>query len=51
VRDNGPGIAPDAQEAIFQEFVQLDNPERNRAKGSASAWPSCAASPTCCPTG
>ena len=33
VRDNGPGIAPDAQESIFQEFVQLDNPERNRAKG------------------
>ncbi|GEC95202.1 hypothetical protein ZRA01_12750 [Zoogloea ramigera] len=33
VRDNGPGIAPEAQEAIFQEFVQLDNPERNRAKG------------------
>lgn len=33
VRDNGPGITPDAQEAIFQEFVQLDNPERNRAKG------------------
>jgi signal transduction histidine kinase len=33
VRDNGPGISPDAQEAIFQEFVQLDNPERNRAKG------------------
>ncbi|HNI80781.1 MAG TPA: ATP-binding protein [Rhodocyclaceae bacterium] len=33
VRDNGPGIAPDAQEAIFHEFVQLDNPERNRAKG------------------
>jgi two-component system, sensor histidine kinase len=33
VRDNGPGIAPEAQETIFQEFVQLDNPERNRAKG------------------
>ncbi|MDD3354996.1 ATP-binding protein [Zoogloea sp.] len=33
VRDNGPGIAPEAQKAIFQEFVQLDNPERNRAKG------------------
>ena len=33
VRDNGPGIAPEAQDAIFQEFVQLDNPERNRAKG------------------
>jgi signal transduction histidine kinase/CheY-like chemotaxis protein len=33
VRDNGPGIALEAQETIFQEFVQLDNPERNRAKG------------------
>jgi len=33
VRDDGPGIAPEAQEAVFQEFVQLDNPERNRAKG------------------
>lgn len=33
VRDNGPGIAREAQDTIFQEFVQLDNPERNRAKG------------------
>ena len=33
VRDNGPGISADAQEMIFHEFVQLDNPERNRAKG------------------
>lgn len=33
VRDNGPGIAQEAQDTIFQEFVQLDNPERNRAKG------------------
>jgi two-component system, sensor histidine kinase len=33
VRDNGPGIAPEAQQTIFQEFVQLHNPERNRAKG------------------
>ncbi len=33
VRDNGPGIAAEEQEAIFHEFVQLDNPERNRAKG------------------
>ena len=33
VRDSGKGIAPDAQEVIFQEFVQLDNPERARAKG------------------
>ena len=33
VRDNGRGIEPDAQELIFQEFVQLDNPERARSKG------------------
>ncbi len=33
VRDNGRGIETDAQELIFQEFVQLDNPERARSKG------------------
>jgi len=33
VRDNGPGIATESQEMIFQEFVQLDNPERARDKG------------------
>lgn len=33
VRDSGPGIAEDAREAIFQEFVQLENPERDRSKG------------------
>ncbi len=33
VRDSGVGIAPDAQEIIFQEFVQLENPERSRDKG------------------
>jgi len=33
VRDNGVGIADDAQEIIFQEFVQLDNPARTRDKG------------------
>ncbi|MCB1952560.1 MAG: response regulator [Zoogloeaceae bacterium] len=33
VRDNGRGIESDAQELIFQEFVQLDNPERARSKG------------------
>ncbi|MEZ5627957.1 MAG: ATP-binding protein [Rhodocyclaceae bacterium] len=33
VRDNGRGIEADAQELIFQEFVQLDNPERARSKG------------------
>lgn len=33
VRDNGIGIPPEAQENIFQEFVQLQNPERSRDKG------------------
>jgi signal transduction histidine kinase len=33
VRDSGPGVAPESQELIFHEFVQLDNPERNRDKG------------------
>jgi len=33
VRDNGPGIALESQQAIFQEFVQLGNPERARDKG------------------
>ncbi|THF61358.1 ATP-binding response regulator [Pseudothauera rhizosphaerae] len=33
VRDSGIGIGPDEQEIIFQEFVQLDNPERARDKG------------------
>ena len=33
VRDNGPGIAPEAQGIVFQEFVQLHNPARARDKG------------------
>ncbi len=33
VRDNGPGIALESQETIFQEFIQLGNPERARDKG------------------
>jgi signal transduction histidine kinase/CheY-like chemotaxis protein len=33
VWDTGPGIPPEQQERIFQEYVQLDNPERDRAKG------------------
>ncbi|MDQ8023919.1 MAG: ATP-binding protein [Moraxellaceae bacterium] len=33
VRDSGIGIPPEAQESIFQEFVQLDNPARDRSKG------------------
>ncbi len=33
VRDSGIGIAPEERQIIFQEFVQLDNPERARDKG------------------
>ena len=33
VCDTGPGIAPEHHSAIFREFYQLDNPERDRRKG------------------
>ena len=33
VRDNGLGISRAEQGKIFQEFYQIDNPERDRAKG------------------
>ncbi len=33
VWDTGAGIAPENRERIFQDFVQLSNPERNQAKG------------------
>jgi len=33
VIDTGRGISPDQQESVFQEFVQLHNPARDRSKG------------------
>lgn len=33
VRDNGPGIPLQDQQTIFQEFVQLSNPQRDRSLG------------------
>ncbi len=33
VRDSGPGIPRDQQKLIFEEFYQVGNPERDRAKG------------------
>ena len=33
VWDSGMGVATEEQQKIFQEFYQLDNPERDRRKG------------------
>lgn len=33
VWDTGPGIPPEQQDAVFDELVQLDNPERDASKG------------------
>jgi two-component system, sensor histidine kinase len=34
VRDAGPGIAPAHQQAVFEPFFQLNNPQRDRAAGT-----------------
>jgi CheY-like chemotaxis protein len=39
VCDTGIGIAPEDQEAIFQEFTQLDQPRQKRVKGTGLGLP------------
>jgi CheY-like chemotaxis protein len=42
IRDSGVGIPVASQQEIFREFVQLDNPERGRAKGLGLGLAICA---------
>ena len=39
VLDTGPGIPADQHEAIFEEFYQLANPDRDRSKGLGLGLP------------
>jgi two-component system, sensor histidine kinase len=39
VWDTGPGIAPEQREAVFEEFFQISNPDRDRSKGLGLGLP------------
>jgi signal transduction histidine kinase/ActR/RegA family two-component response regulator len=39
VTDSGIGIPPDAHEQVFEEFYQLNNPERDRERGLGLGLP------------
>jgi signal transduction histidine kinase/CheY-like chemotaxis protein len=39
VWDTGPGIAPEQREAVFEEFFQVSNPDRDRSKGLGLGLP------------
>ena len=46
VADTGIGIAPQDQEAIFQDFVQVDHPIQKRVKGTGLGLPLSKSCPT-----